>query len=193
MPDYPLMEILNRLSRKDNWIDGVTITGGEPTMREELPRLLRLVRATGVGIKLDTNGSRPDVLQRLVNRGLVDAVFMDIKAPLNQEAYSKVAGTRVNIAAIRQSIEILKKSNLEVVFRTTAIPGLVQEQEIEEILHTLGDVQRFIVQPFRNKETLDPQFSSIPEFDRGRFDGMRDRFEIVPGSSYEARRIARAG
>jgi pyruvate formate lyase activating enzyme len=193
MPDYPLIEILNRLTSKGNWIDGVTITGGEPTMREELPRLLRLVRATGAAIKLDTNGSRPEVLERLIGRGLVDAVFMDIKAPLNEEAYAKVAGLRVNVRTIRRSIEILKRSHVEAVFRTTAIPGVVEEPELAGITTALGEVQRFIVQPFRNQETLDPQFGSIPEFDRSRFDEMRDRFEIVPRSSYEARRVACAG
>jgi pyruvate formate lyase activating enzyme len=162
-------------------------------MREELPRLLRLVRATGAAIKLDTNGSRPEVLERLIGRGLVDAVFMDIKAPLNEEAYAKVAGLRVNVRTIRRSIEILKRSHVEAVFRTTAIPGVVEEPELAGITTALGEVQRFIVQPFRNQETLDPQFGSIPEFDRSRFDEMRDRFEIVPRSSYEARRVACAG
>jgi pyruvate formate lyase activating enzyme len=193
MPDYPLIEILNRLSTKGNWIDGVTITGGEPTMREELPKLLRLVKATGVSIKLDTNGSRPEVLERLISKSLIDAVFMDVKGPLNEAAYSKVAGVRVDIATIRRSIDVLKRSGLEVVFRTTAIPGLVEEPELERIVDALGDVQRFLIQPFRNQETLDPAFRSIPEFDRSRFDEMRDRYEISAQRPYVARPVARAG
>lgn len=193
VPDYPMVEIVNRLSDMRNWIDGVTVTGGEPTLRRNLPLLLRLFKATGARIKLDTNGSRPEVLKRLIGAGLLDAVFMDIKAPLNEAAYSKVAGIRVNINAIQRSIAILKRSDLEIVFRTTAIPGLVEEQELEGIVNALGDVPRFIVQPFRNQETLDPEFRSIPEFARGRFDEMRERFEIVPRTSYVARRVAAAG
>jgi pyruvate formate lyase activating enzyme len=193
MQNYPLIEILNKLTRKQGWTDGVTVTGGEPTMRDNLPVLLRRIRATGASIKLDTNGSRPEVLEALIRAELLEAVFMDIKAPLTEAAYSRVAGVRVDLNAIRRSIELLKRSGLEVVFRTTAIPGLVEEPELARIVDSLGDVQRFIIQPFRNQETLDPAFRSIPEFIRGRFDDMRDRFEIAPQRQYVARPVACAG
>lgn len=193
MPNYPLIEILNRLSRMQGWTDGVTVTGGEPTMRENLPLLLRRIRATGASVKLDTNGSRPEVLEGLIRARLIEAVFMDIKGPLNEAAYSRVAGVPIDIGVIRRSIDILKRSGLEVVFRTTVIPGLVEEPELESIVDALGDVQRFLIQPFRNQETLDPAFRSIPEFDRGRFDDMRERYEISPQRPYVARPVACAG
>lgn len=187
--DYPIDDILGRLSQRRNWIDGVTVTGGEPTLSRDLPDLLGLIKETGVSVKLDTNGSNPTMLRQLVQMDLVDAVFMDVKAPLNAQHYSRVAGVPVDPRIIKRSIRILKDSGLEVAFRTTVIPGLVQEPELESIRETLGAVQRFIVQPFRNADTLDPEFTARQPFHLSRFEEMRERFEVpspaaLPRDSY---------
>ena len=102
LPDYPLREILRNLDARGNWIDGITVTGGEPTIHESLPNLLKFFRQRKLKIKLDTNGSNPSMLEALINRGLIDAVSMDIKAPLTSEEYSRAAGVRVNLAAIER-------------------------------------------------------------------------------------------
>ena len=82
LPDFPLEEIFQYLEQRAGWIDGVTVTGGEPTSDRHLPDLLKAFRLRRLKIKLDTNGSRPDVLEKLIANDLVDAVFMDVKAPL---------------------------------------------------------------------------------------------------------------
>jgi pyruvate formate lyase activating enzyme len=177
VPDYPIKEICAGLSNRSKWIDGVTVTGGEPTTHRNLPHLLGILREYGVKVKLDTNGSNPQMLKSLIHSCLIDAVSMDVKAPLNSTAYSSVAGVPVNIDLIKRSIRILTGSGIEVTFRTTAIPGHIEEPELAHIREALGDVQRFVVQSFRSTETLNPSFSRIREFDRLRVDEMRARFE----------------
>jgi pyruvate formate lyase activating enzyme len=176
--DYSLPDVLERLEDRKHWIDGVAITGGEPTFSKDLPDLLGILRKMGMSIKLDTNGSNPRMLEEIVESRLVDAVFMDVKAPLMATAYSRAAGVTVNTSAITRSIDILKGSGLEVVFRTTVIPGLVAEPELVSIVNSLGKVERFTVQPFRNVSTLDPQFLNIEEYTMARIDVMRQCFEI---------------
>jgi len=195
IPDYPLEDILNHLRSHKQWIDGVTVTGGEPTIRRGLPDLLAELRDCGVRIKLDTNGSNPSMLNYLVRAGLIDAVYMDVKAPLASARYSRVAGVAVDTRVIRRSIEILKSSGLEVAFRTTVIPGLVEEPELESIRQALGTVRRFIVQAFRSRETLNPAFESIEEFTIDRVEAMRSRFEVPAAAPAEADsgRFARVG
>ncbi len=177
VPDYPLEEICAKLSNRSNWIDGVTVSGGEPTTHKTLPHLLEILVEYGVKIKLDTNGSNPQMLEDLIHSGLIHAVAMDVKAPLKSAVYSTVAGVPVNIDLIKRSIRIITSSPVEVTFRTTVIPGLVEEPELERIRDELGDVPRFIVQSFRSTETLNHSFSRIPEFSRVRVDEMRARFE----------------
>ena len=177
-PDYPVERILRELADKKGWIDGVTVTGGEPTHSAGLPDLLTLLKRHGHKVKLDTNGSRPATLARLIADGLVDAVYMDVKAPLTQTEYSKVAGVRVDPRAIRRSIRILNDSNLEVVFRTTVVPGLVEEPELARIRRALGNAKRFMIQAFRNRDTLSTSFSGIKEFGLDRVERMRGLFEM---------------
>ncbi len=191
--DYPIDTVMTQLKNRKKWIDGVTVTGGEPTMRKDLIDLLRRLRDQNLRIKLDTNGSNPGVLARLIDYSLVNAVFMDVKAPLDAERYAAVAGVAIDPRIIRRSISILKSCGLEVVFRTTVIPGLVEEPELESICESLGRVQRFIVQPFRNVDTLNPAFSGKQEFDLARFEGMRSRFEIPSYKEPASGRYRRAG
>ncbi len=183
LPDYPLAKILDYIRARKDWIDGITITGGEPTLRHDLPLLLARFKRAGLKIKLDTNGSEPSTLDRLIGTGLVDAVFMDVKAPLTDEEYSRIAGTRVNVSKIKRSIEILKGSGLEITFRTTVIPGLVEEPQLAAIKKFLGTIPRYIIQPFRNVDTLDPALRKVKEFSFQRLEEMKANFEYPPPAS----------
>jgi len=191
--NYPVDDVLRQLKNRKKWIDGVTVTGGEPTMRKDLTDLLRLLGEEGLKVKLDTNGSNPGVLTRLIDYNLVDAVFMDVKAPLDAHLYTTVAGVAVDPRIIRRSISILKSSALEVVFRTTVIPGLVEEPELWSIRESLGRVPRFIVQPFRNVDTLNPAFARKQEFNLERFEQMRNSYEIPSFKEPMSGRYRRAG
>lgn len=191
LPDYPVSEIMGNLERRKNWIDGVTITGGEPTVHKALTELLKHLKSRGFRVKLDTNGSNPAMLAEIIRKGLVDAVFMDIKAPLTSEEYSRAAGVPVKVKTIKSSIALLKDSGLEICFRTTVVPGLVQEPQLAAIRKSLGDVPTYLIQPFRNIETLDPKFAALKEFGLGRFEKMQADFQILPEG--EERALADAG
>jgi pyruvate formate lyase activating enzyme len=180
LPDCPSSDIFRYLESRRNWIDGITVTGGEPTIHRNLPEVLRALRHGGFLIKLDTNGSHPAMLRRLIDLGLVDAVFMDVKAPPTSDQYWKVAGAPIDVRFIRRSIEVLKDSSIEVVFRTTVVPGIVEEPQLAGIRAALGDVRRFVIQAFRSVQTLDPSLTGIREFSPARVERMRSEFEVTP-------------
>ena len=102
----PLEAVLVSFRRQRGWLDGVVISGGEPTLHPGLLDFIRQFRAKGIAVKLDTNGSRPDVLERLLALGVLDYVAMDVKAPLDGK-YAEVARAPVDLDAIRRSIELL--------------------------------------------------------------------------------------
>ena len=105
-------EIAEFISSNREFLDGVVVTGGEPTLQSDLPDLLRKLKDLGTMVKLDTNGSNPAMLQDIIDAGLVDYVAMDIKAPLNSK-YEDVAGTKVDLDAIKCSIKILETSDID--------------------------------------------------------------------------------
>jgi len=193
LPDLSLEGILEHIADRKDWIDGVTITGGEPTQHRNLPALLTLFKAQGLRIKLDTNGSRPATLAMLIGEGLLDAVYMDVKAPLTARAYSRVAGVYVEPSIIAAAIAVLKSSGLEIAFRTTVIPGVVEEPELAAIKRALGTVERFMVQPFRNRQTLNSEFATIREFPPERVEEMRTLFEVPNHMKQTWEQYARAG
>jgi pyruvate formate lyase activating enzyme len=175
--DISLSQVTNFLREKSGWVDGVTITGGEPTCHSGLPELVRRFRLLGLDVKIDTNGFNPSMLERLIKEKLISAVSMDIKAPLEAKIYSRLAGVDVDLNEIRRSVEVLKTSGIRAFFRTTVIPGLVGEQELRSIREELGNMCLYSVQRFRNLDTLDPEFGKIPSLDLEIFDSLQMQFQ----------------
>ncbi len=148
-------DILSFLSERKGKLDGVVITGGEPTLQTGLLQFIEEIKGLGFPVKLDTNGTRPKVVAEILNRGLVDFIVMDIKAPLNQ--YPLLAGAKVEGGKITDTISLIKTSGIPYQFRTTVIPRLHNEESIrcirewvakEEISHTFQDfVQTKILSP----------------------------------------------
>jgi pyruvate formate lyase activating enzyme len=134
-------EVLHALRERRGFLDGLVVTGGEPTIQGDLPEFLAEVRALGLSIKLDTNGTRPEVLATLLDRGLVDYVAMDIKAPFPryQEFTGLPAGVPELVAKIKESISILARGAPNYELRTTAAPGL-SEDNLAAIARYLGSV-----------------------------------------------------
>ena len=122
-PELPEGEIITYLEKRRNYLDGVVVTGGEPTIQEDLPVFLKKIKNIGLKVKLDTNGSNPNVLEHLLKEGILDALAVDVKAPL--EKYPEVTGVAaVDREAVWQSIHLAAFSGLPVWFRTTLIPEL---------------------------------------------------------------------
>lgn len=146
-------EVLDFLRLRHGRLGGLVVSGGEPTLHARLPDFLRRVRAAGLDIKLDTNGSRPEVIRGLIDEGLVDFVAMDVKAPLDR--YREVVQSEVDPAALRASIDLIRASELDHEFRTTAVRPLVEPEDLVEIGSLLRGCQRYVLQPFVASELLD--------------------------------------
>jgi len=164
----PLEDILGRLRFLRNWIDGVCLTGGEPSLHTDLPVLVREIKRRQFLIKLDTNGSNPQRLKELIEAGEVDFVSMDVKAPLDSFRYSRAAGLPVQLKPILESIEILRRGKVDYEFRMTVVPGLHKEDDIQTLGNQLRVGPRFVLQNFNPESPLDPSFKNIAPYDPGR-------------------------
>ena len=127
---WPLETVLERLEGFRGWVDGLCVTGGEPTVHAGLGRLLSMLRDRGWAVKLDTNGSKPDVLSALLGAELVGAVSVDVKAPLEPIPYRRNAGPGADPEAVRESLAHLAVSGLPVQIRTTVHPALLSRGEL---------------------------------------------------------------
>lgn len=156
IPTIPGREVFEHLDKKRKWIDGVCITGGEPCLYESLVDFIKKLRSMGFLIKLDTNGTNPDMLKYLIKKKLLDYIAMDIKAPLKD--YSKVAKVGVNTMDIRKSASLVMKSGIDYEFRTTVVPSLFNEDDIVAIGKWLKGAKKYCIQQFRALSTLDKKY-----------------------------------
>jgi len=171
----PIEAVLLCLRRQRGWVDGVVVSGGEPTLHPDLLELIQLFRGEGIGVKLDTNGSRPDVLEKLLQRNALDYVAMDVKAPLDQR-YDEVAGVKVDLEAIRRSIELLMRSGVPCEFRTTVCPAQIGEDEIADIAQAVRGATKLYLQAFRPVNCLDRSFEKLKPYNA---DEMRNLGRIA--------------
>lgn len=158
-PDLALDEVLDELAERREFIDGVVITGGEPTLAAGLLPLLRGVRQLGLGIKLDTNGLAPEVLQQVLAEGLVDLIACDLKtAP---ERYPELGCPGSAVAALERSLRLLLSTRVAVEFRTTCVPGLVETADIEAIGRALAGGKDWVLQQFVAGHAMEPSWKSL--------------------------------
>ena len=136
-------EIFSFLQRRQGTLEGVVVSGGEPTLYDDLPAFLARIKALGYQIKLDTNGSRPDMVEELLSKKLVDYVAMDLKAPL--EKYSEITGVETNPEVLRRCMDLLRQSGVEYEFRTTYDKEVLTDSDIET-LRQLTDNTHYRVQ-----------------------------------------------
>jgi pyruvate formate lyase activating enzyme len=165
----PFKHIQSQLEKQKGWIDGVCITGGEPTLHSNLPELCSQLKQMGFLVKLDTNGTNPAMLKELVNKGLIDYVAMDIKAPLTVEKYSKASGVKAEklLENVKESIKTLLESSMDYEFRTTVVPTLHDLEDIKQICYSLAGCRKYVLQKFDvslGKETLNPDFMKLKPF-----------------------------
>lgn len=150
---FPEEDILEFLHFRKNQMNGVVMTGGEPTIHPGLKEICSTIKEMGYSIKLDTNGYLPDVIGDLINDGLIDCIAMDVKTSLG-EKYEDSAGVTIDVGRIERSIDIIKNSNIEKIFRTTVVPGLVTEKDIEEIRDRVSPEQ-YVLNEFIPTHVLD--------------------------------------
>lgn len=169
IPTISFEEVKNRLERLKKWVDGVVVTGGEPTLHKGLKHLCTELKNLGLKVKLDTNGTNPNFLQELINEKLVDYVALDVKAPLILEKYSKATGVKSSklLEEVLETMKLLKDGDVEYEFRTTVVPSIHTEQDIDEICKSIRGCRKYVIQNFRPSEnTIDQKFQKIRPFSR---------------------------
>jgi len=162
LADIPLDFFCVFLDARKDWLEGVCVTGGEPLLHPEIEGLLAVIKERNFLVKIDTNGSHPDRLERLIGEGLVDWIAMDAKAPL--ERYPEVVRAPVDPAEIDRSAGIIRGSGLPHVFRTTVVPGLVGADDVRRIGEWLNGAPLYRIQSFSPFRTLDPAFEAVQPF-----------------------------
>jgi pyruvate formate lyase activating enzyme len=155
-------KVLAFLKTRKNKLDAVCITGGEPTIQEDLPAFLREIKAMGFAIKLDTNGSQPHALADLLSAKLLDFVAMDIKAPL--ERYEWVCQANCEAAIISRSMELLRAYQMEREFRSTIVHPLLSLPDVENMMSLLQKGERYYLQKYKAKNILQGQAKQFAPF-----------------------------
>ncbi len=157
----PKDEVLDFLKKRRAILEGVCITGGEPTLQRDLPEFIHEIKVLGYLVKLDTNGYNPQVLWELLEEGLLDYVAMDVKA--SKENYGAAAGVRnMDISRIEESIAILKSSGITYEFRTTMVKGIHSIEEFENIGKWLAGGRAYFLQEFQDSgNVMEKGFSAF--------------------------------
>jgi pyruvate formate lyase activating enzyme len=170
LPALSEKKILAFLGKRKNFLDGIMITGGEPLLDvrvEELIEFIKKVKAMGLGVGLETNGSNPVALKKIIDQKLINYVAMDIKAPVSLPTkYQELTGTKIDIKKIKKSLNLIKKSGLNYEFRTTVAP-LLKEEDILQIAKDLKGIKKYVLQVFRPVDSLiNPRLAKMKFFAR---------------------------
>jgi pyruvate formate lyase activating enzyme len=159
---WPEQAVFDFLEQRKGFLEGVVISGGEPTLHPDLARICRAIRQMGYPIKLDTNGSRPKILEGLIAENLIDYLAMDIKTSL--ENYARYIQKDGNTEAIIASIRLVKASGVSHEFRTTCIRPLIDLSIMDRIGALIEGADRYVLQRFRLSHVLDPDFFEKNEY-----------------------------
>ena len=143
------------LKCRRNQLDAVVVSGGEPTIHQDLPVFLRRIKDMGFAVKLDTNGSNPEVLKEILENNLVDYIAMDIKAPLTN--YKKLTDTVSSSEGVQESINIISKSGIDHEFRTTAVEALLTLEDMQAIRKLVPARSTYHLQKFYPEHAFDPK------------------------------------
>jgi pyruvate formate lyase activating enzyme len=158
-------DFFNFLRERIGLLEGVVICGGEPTINKDLPQFIEKIKKLGYFVKLDTNGSNPEVLKNLAEVKLIDYVAMDIKSSLNNKIYKSIMGEGIELDDIKKSVDFLKNSGIDFEFRTTVVNTVHQREEFLEIAKWIGGPNvKYYLQNFRAEKTIDPKFEKIEPF-----------------------------
>lgn len=148
-PKIKIEFVLDFLKKNEKFLDGVCITGGEPTLEKDLEAFCKKIKSLGKKVKLDTNGSNPTLLKNLVEKNLVDYIAVDIKAPLEKKKYSQATGVDSFFDKVNESIHFLLNSKVYYEFRTTLVPTIHTEKDVENICKVITGAKLYVLQRFQ--------------------------------------------
>ncbi|PIU03704.1 anaerobic ribonucleoside-triphosphate reductase activating protein [Candidatus Shapirobacteria bacterium CG08_land_8_20_14_0_20_39_18] len=194
LQDYSEQSIIDDLEKRKKWVDALVVTGGEPCLQPDLPEFLSKVKELGLLTMIETNGSRPEILELLFKKKLLDRIAMDIKGPLDERYEEIIQNSKIPTSLklrgagkiqneIKKSIEIILKSEVEYEFRTTVVPGIHNKKVLQEILGQLKVLCSNIEYPvssiswklqnFQPNNCLDPKFNNLKPFTEEEFEEMK--------------------
>ncbi len=150
-------EFLMLLQERKHFLDGAVISGGEPTLQADLIEYIFAIKSIGYPVKLDTNGTNPKMLERLVGQNLIDYIAMDIKAPFDK--YSEICGVDVSLQNIEESVSIIMGGEVDYEFRTTFVPELSKEDGID-IAKRIKGAKKFVLQQYKKPEYVGDFYDS---------------------------------
>ena len=174
---YSEKDILDFLDKRKKYLDGVCITGGEPLINPDLKDLLEKIKGKGFLIKVDTNGSNPELLKEIIEQKLMDYTAMDIKT--DADSYDILAGVDIDLSKIEESIKIIFNSGIDYEFRTTVIRGYHDPEKIKKIgkwINSLvGKPKKYCIQSFvpREGKLIDKKFEKVKPFEDEELEEMK--------------------
>jgi pyruvate formate lyase activating enzyme len=174
-PETPEEGVLAFLEKRRKKLEAVIVTGGEPTLQRDLDRFLKIVKDMGYLTKVDTNGSQPEVLARLIRRKLVDYLAMDIKGPLAR--YGAIASAKVSTSRITKSIELILASGIDHEFRTTVVRSQLALVDLLSIAKLIKNARLYALQTFVARKMLDSALLSETSYSREEFTSLREDLE----------------
>ena len=167
-PSIPIDDIMLFLKSRVGRLDGVVVSGGEPTIHDDLPELIRRIKELGYDVKLDSNGTRPEMIRQLISDRLIDFVAMDIKGPL--EKYQTIAARPIDMDAVQETINLLIDSDgIGHEFRTTIVREQLEPNDFHKVGQMVRGAKRFALQHFQPGITLVPQFEQATTFSEAEF------------------------
>lgn len=172
---YSFDEILSFLKKRVGKLDGVVITGGEPSLQKDLVDCITKIKNCGFSVKLDSNGTNPKIIEEVINLGLVDYIAMDVKAPLHK--YSMITGGDVDVFKIAESIDILKTSNVKYEFRTTVLKKFLSKEDFEQIAQLLNGADKYYIQKFVSTKVLDENLKCEVNYTDKEFEEILEIFK----------------
>jgi pyruvate formate lyase activating enzyme len=172
-------EIFDYLAHRRGKISAIVVSGGEPTVQRDLAAFFESCKEMSLATKLDTNGSRPDVLDNLLKKKLLDFVAMDLKH--NFHSYGRACGIPVDLGKIRESLAILRESYIDYELRTTVVPTIHTLEEVTELREIVAGVPRFTLQSFSPTSAADSKLRSIAPFTPIEMETLRPIFEPIVG------------
>ncbi|MCX6765077.1 MAG: anaerobic ribonucleoside-triphosphate reductase activating protein [Candidatus Nealsonbacteria bacterium] len=169
-PKVSQNEFFEFLNGKKGLLEGVVICGGEPTLNKDLMEFIGKIKEMGFTVKLDTNGSNPEILKELLEKKMIDYVAMDIKAP--KEKYKELTGKKIDLASINKSVDLLlslpinarSQKSADYEFRTTLVPNLLNKEDIISISRWISGAERYYIQNFRPEKNIEKEYEGIKPY-----------------------------
>jgi pyruvate formate lyase activating enzyme len=175
-PDIPMAALLEELRERRSFIDGVVVTGGEPTLDPELLPFLREVKGLGLQVKLDSNGLAPAVLEKALAEGLLDCVALDLKTAPHR--YGELHRRPVDPSSLGRSVRLLLDAGVECELRTTCVPGLIEEADIRALGELVRGARRWVLQQFHPAYALAGEWREVEAHPAER---IRELAEVARG------------